>query len=121
QLTKDTSTNAPGAGSDLLSNTTNTGFALGTAAATANVPQVGVFKTTAGLLEMATGDRLSVDYAGTLTSVAGVVITVSLIPTQATRTEVTYFFTGASVNTDQCFFIADRNYRATIASEVHAV
>ncbi len=121
QLTKDTSTNAPGAGTDLLANTTNTGFALGTAAATANVPQTASFKTTAGLLEMATGDRLSVDYAGTLTAVAGVVITVSLIPTQAARTEVTYFFTGASVNTDQCFFIADRNYRATIASEVHAV
>lgn len=121
QLTKDTSTNAPGAGTDLLANTTNTGFALGTAAATANVPQVATFKTTAGLLEMATGDRLSVDYAGTLTLVAGVVITVSLIPTQAMRTEVTYFFTGASVNTDQCFFIADRNYRATISSEVHAV
>lgn len=121
QLTKDTSTNAPGAGTDLLSNTSNTGFALGTAAATANVPQVGTFQTTAGLLDLATGDRLSVDYAGTLTSVAGVVITVSLIPTQAMRTEVTYFFTGASVNTDQVFFIADRNYRATIASEVHAV
>ena len=120
QLTKDTSTNAPGAGSDLLSNTTNTGFKLGTTAV-ANVPEVAVFKTTAGLLEMATGDRLSVDFSGTLTLVAGVVITVSLIPTQAARTEITYFFPGASVNTDQCFFIADRNYRATIASEVHAV
>lgn len=121
QLVKDTSTNAPGAGTDLLTNNSNTGFALGTALATANVPQTAAFATTAGLLEMATGDRLSVDYNGTLTSVAGVVITVSLIPTQAARTEVTYFFTGASVNTDQCFFIADRNYRATIASEIHAV
>ncbi len=121
QITKDTSTNAPGAGTDLLTNNTSTGFALGTALTTANAVQTAAFATTAGLLDMATGDRLSVDYAGTLTLVAGVVITVSLIPTQAARTEVSYYFTGASVNTDQCFFIADRDYRAVIASEVHAV
>lgn len=121
QLTKDSSTSAPGAGSDLLANNTNTGFALGTALATANVPQVATFKTTAGLLDMATGDRLGVDFAGTLTAVAGVVITVSLIPVQAARTEVSYFFTGASVNTDQVFFIADRNYTARISSGVWAV
>ncbi len=121
QITKDTSTNAPGAGTDLLTNNSNNGFALGTALTTNNATQVATFATTAGLLNMATGDRLSVDFNGTLTAVAGVVITVSLIPTQAARTEVTYFFPGASVNTDQCFFIADRNYRATIASEIHAV
>jgi len=121
QITKDTSTNAPGAGTDLLTNNSNAGFAIGTALATANVPQVAAFATTAGLLDMATGDRLSVDYNGTLTAAAGVVITVSLIPTQAARQEVTYFFTGQSVNTDQTFFIADRNYRVRIASEVHAI
>ncbi len=121
QLTKDTSTNAPGAGTDLLLNTTSTGFDLAAATATANVPQVASFATTAGLLNMATGDRISVDYSGTLTAVAGVVITVSLIPTQAARTEVSYFFTGASVNTDQVFFIADRDYRAVISSGIWAV
>lgn len=120
QLTKDSTTSAPGAGSDLLANTSNTGFACGTGG-TSNVPQVASFKTTAGLLELATGDRLSCDYAGTLTALAGVVITVSLIPTQAARTEVSYFFTGASVNTDQAFFIADRNYRVVISSGVWAV
>ncbi len=120
-LTKDASTNAPGAGTDLLTNTSSTGFNLSAATVSANVPQVAAFATTAGLLNMATGDRISVDYAGTLTAVAGVVITVSLIPTQAARTEVSYFFTGASVNTDQCFFIADRDYRAVIASGIWAV
>lgn len=120
QLTKDSSTSAPGAGSDLLANTSNTGFACGTGG-TDNIPQTASFKTTAGLLDMATGDRLSVDYAGTLTALAGVVITVSLVPAQAIRTEVSYFFTGASVNTDQVFFIADRNYAARIASGVWAV
>ncbi len=121
QLTKDTSTNAPGAGTDLLANTSNTGFALGTAAATANVPQVASFKTTAGLLEMATGDRLSVDFAGAVTALAGLVITVSLLPTQAVRTEVSYSFPGASVNTDQTFFIADRDYRAVISTGIWGV
>ncbi len=122
QLTKDTSTNAPGAGTDMLANTSNTGFALGTAAATANVPQVASFKTTAGLLELATGDRLSLDFAGTLTAVTGVVVTVSLVPTQAARQEVSYFFPGAATaNVAQSFFIADRDYRAVISSGVWAV
>jgi len=121
QITKDTSTNAPGAGSDLLSNTSNTGFKLGTTG-TVNVPEVAAFKTTAGLLNMATGDRLSLDFSGTMTAVAGLVITVSLVPVQAARQEVTFFFPGAqTANVDQTFFIADRNYRARIASEVHAI
>ncbi len=120
QLVKDASTNAPGAGTDLLTNTTSTGFTLGTQAV-ANVPQVATFATTAGLLNMAVGDRISVDFAGTLTLVAGVVITVSLVPTQAYRTEVSYYFGGASVNTDQVFFIADRSYTARIASGIWAV
>ncbi len=70
---------------------------------------------------MAVGDRISVDFAGTLTLVAGVVITVSLVPTQAYRTEVSYYFGGASVNTDQVFFVADRSYTARISSGIWAV
>lgn len=77
QVTKDTGTNAPGAGSDLLSNNSDAGFNL---KGTANTVQVGTFKTTAGLLKMSPGDRLSVDFAGTLTSLAGVVVTVELRP-----------------------------------------
>lgn len=75
QVTKDTGTNAPGAGSDLLTNNTNAGFNL---KGTANTVQVGTLTPTSANLRLAAGDRLSVDFAGTLTTLAGVVITVTL-------------------------------------------
>ena len=75
QVTKDTGTNAPGAGADLLTNNTNAGFNL---KGTANTVQVGTLIATQASLQLAAGDRLSVDFAGTLTTLAGVVITVSL-------------------------------------------
>lgn len=77
QLVKDTATDAPGAGTDLLTNNTNTGFDLN---ATANTVQVGALSGTAANLRLATGDRLSVDYANTIQSSAGVVVTVALAP-----------------------------------------
>lgn len=77
QVTKDTSTNAPGAGTDLLTNNTNTGFDL---AATANTPQQGALTTTAADLRLAAGDRLAVDFANAIQSSAGVVVTVLLAP-----------------------------------------
>lgn len=79
QVTKDTGTTAPGAGTDLLSNNSSTGFDLN---GTANTVQIGTFVTTAGALNLAAGDRLSVDYAQTLQSTVGVVITVCLAPLQ---------------------------------------
>lgn len=75
QVTKDTGTDAPGAGTDLLTNNTNAGFNL---KGTANTVQAGTLTETAANLKLAAGDRLSVDFAGTLTAVAGVVVTVSL-------------------------------------------
>lgn len=71
QVTKDTSTNAPGAGTDILTNNTNTGFDLN---ATAQTVQVGTFAATS----LAVGDRLSVDFANTIQSTAGVCVTVIL-------------------------------------------
>lgn len=73
QVTKDTGTNAPGAGTDILTNNTNTGFDL---AATANTVQVGTFAATS----LAAGDRLAVDYANAIQSTAGVVVTACLAP-----------------------------------------
>lgn len=73
QVTKDTGTNAPGAGTDLLLNSSGAGFDL---KATANTLQKGVLVTTAGVKNLAAGDRLSVDYAGTQTAVVGTSITV---------------------------------------------
>ena len=47
QVTKDTGTDAPGAGTDLLTNNTNAGFDLN---ATANTVQVGTLVATAGVV-----------------------------------------------------------------------
>jgi hypothetical protein len=75
QVTKDTGTAAPGAGTDLLTNNAGAGFNL---KATANTVQVGALSATPADLILAAGDRLSVDFAGVLTAVAGVVVTVSI-------------------------------------------
>lgn len=77
QITKETTTGAPGAGTDLLTNNTNAGFNL---KATANTVQVGTLNATEANLQLAAGDRLSADFAGTLTDLAGVVVTVTLKP-----------------------------------------
>lgn len=75
QVVKDTGTNAPGAGTDLLTNNSNAGFNL---KGTANTVQTGTLNATVSNLQLAAGDRLSVDFAGTLTTLAGVVVTVTL-------------------------------------------
>lgn len=76
QLVKDTGTAAPGAGTDLLTNNTNTGFNLN---ATANTVQVGTLVAVA-TRTLAAGDRLSYDFAQAIQSSAGIVITVCLAP-----------------------------------------
>lgn len=75
QITKDTSTNAPGAGTDLLTNNTNAGF---NCKGTANTVQAGTLVSSEATRTLAAGDRLSLDFAGTITALAGVVVTVSL-------------------------------------------
>lgn len=77
QVVKDTGTDAPGAGTNLLTNNSNAGFNL---KATANTVQTGTLTSTAATKKLAAGDRLSVDFAGTLTDVAGVVVTATLRP-----------------------------------------
>jgi hypothetical protein len=77
QVTKDVTTDAPGAGTDMLSNNTNTGFDL---SLTANTVQNGALKTTAGLRKLNAGDRLSIDFANAIQSTAGLKIGVQLIP-----------------------------------------
>lgn len=75
QVTKDDATDAPGAGDNLLTNNTNAGFNL---KGTANTPQIGTLVATLATRRLAVGDRLSVDFAGVLTTLAGVVVTVML-------------------------------------------
>lgn len=79
QVTKDTGTQAPGAGTDLLTNNTNGGFDLNAAA---NTVQIGTLVTTAGVTNLAAGNRLSVDYAQLVQATVGVVITVCMAPLQ---------------------------------------
>jgi hypothetical protein len=74
QVTKDVTTDAPGAGTDMLSNNTNVGFDLN---ATANTVQNGTLKTTAGLRKLNAGDRLSIDFANAIQSTAGLKIGVA--------------------------------------------
>lgn len=77
QVVKDTSTNAPGAGTDLIA---STGFDLN---GTANTVQNATLTSTAADLLLAAGDRLSVDFANTIQSSAGVCVTVALAPVTA--------------------------------------
>ena len=72
QITKDTGTTAPGAGTDLLSNNTNAGFDL---KSTINTVVYGAFK--AGVSrKLSRGDRLSLDFAGDHTDVNGLTVTI---------------------------------------------
>lgn len=71
---KDTSTSAPGAGTSLHQSGS---FNLN---ATANTVQSATVSTTVATLTMAAGDRLSVKFANTIQSTAGLVVTVGLSP-----------------------------------------
>lgn len=116
QLTKDTSTNAPGAGTDLLTNNTNAGFDC---KGTINVVQTGTLTATTASLRLAPGDRLSADFAGTLTALAGVVMIVVLSPVYKTF-DVTFNMNANASLADQCIFIAQRPCKLVMASEVHS-
>ena len=116
QLVKDTGTDAPGAGTNLLTNNTNAGFDC---KGTINVVQTGTLTGTAASLRMAPGDRLSVDFAGTLTALAGVVMIVVLQPVFKTF-DVTFNLNANAALADQCIFIAQRPCKLIMASEVHS-
>lgn len=77
QLVKDTGTDAPGAGTDLLTNNTNTGFDL---AATANTVQAGVLTSTVATKTLAAGNRLSVDFANAVQASSGITVTACMAP-----------------------------------------
>lgn len=77
QITKDTGTAAPGAGTALLTNNSNAGF---DGRAAANTVQVGTLTATAADLLLAAGDRLAVKYEAAGTELANVAISVLLVP-----------------------------------------
>ena len=75
QVTKDPSGTAPGAGTALLTNNTNAGFDC---KAAVDTNQVGTLTATTASLQLAAGDGLSLAYTGTLTTLAGVAVTIAL-------------------------------------------
>ena len=75
QVVKDTATDAPGAGTDLLTDNSNAGFDC---KANNNTVLNGTLTGTVASLQLAVGDRLSLDFAGTLTALAGAQATVFL-------------------------------------------
>ena len=75
QVVKDHGTDAPGAGDNLLTNNSNAGFDC---KATANTVQSGTLTSTTANLQLAAGDRLSVDFTDSATELVGATITVTL-------------------------------------------
>lgn len=117
QVTKDTSTNAPGAGTDILTNNTNAGF---NCKGTINVVQTGALTATAATLIMAAGDRVSIDFAGTLTALAKVFIIVVFEPWYTNLKDVSIKAFANADAVDQAFWIADRSYRILDSRYVNA-
>lgn len=111
QVTQDTGTDAPGAGTNILTNNAGSGFDC---AGAVNTVQNGTF--TAGT-RLATGDRLSVDFSGTTTSLATMCIVVTFAPAEDLK-DVTIFCQANATHIDANFFIADRPYYVVAASAV---
>lgn len=112
----DTGTTAPGSGTTILA-------AAQSVKGAANTPISVPLTATAANLKMVAGNRLSVKYTGTLTALAGVVVTVTATSVggsvyigeqQATFT----LLANGSLAAAQGFFIADRDYEVVDASAV---
>ena len=111
-VTKDTGVLAPGAGVALQAGVFDP-------AATVNTVQTGVLSATPASLQLATGDRLAVLFGtGTITSLAGVVISVYLTPCNKSETAVYYANVNADIKT-QTFFIANRDMTITGVQAVY--
>lgn len=99
-VTHDTGTNAPGAGTALITPIAVT--------AVANTVTPGVITASTAALTLAAGDRLSVLFAGTLTTLAGVVVTVTMIPTAEVELAQVFWRANGDIAT-QSFFQANRD------------
>lgn len=116
-VTKDTSTNAPGAGSSILAAAVNVN-----STATANTVVTPALHATASRAVMTPGDRLAVKMAGTLTALAGLVIVVSfangtsstIVPAPAGVVTVQYgLLSNTNLGVATSFFTAERNYEVS--------
>ena len=95
-VTKDTGTQAPGAGVTMMTGTFD-------CTTTANTVLNATLTATTANLTMAAGDRLSVLFGGTLTTLAGVVITVTLQPTAASETAQIFWRANGDIATTTVF------------------
>jgi hypothetical protein len=77
QVKKCTGTQAPASGTNLLTNNTSAGF---NCKATANTVQNGTLTATAATKTLAAGNRIALDFTGTTTALAGVLVTIVLRP-----------------------------------------
>ena len=111
QVTKDSGTTAAGAGTSLLSSA----FTATTAAATV---QNGSLVTTTGVTTLAAGDRLSAKFSGSVTELAGLVVTVVLTAVSDPK-EIISVKLAATAASAQTFFIADRAYQIVSIKEIH--
>lgn len=101
-VTKDVSTNAPGAGTSILA-------AAQSVKGTINTTVYPALAASTATLTMASGDRLAVKMTGTLTALAGLVVTVFFNGSAADHIVIPVsYWDGAA--TDRTLFIADRSY-----------
>jgi hypothetical protein len=105
-VTHDTGTQAAGAGTSVQTGT----FACTTIVN--NTVTAGVLTGTTSVLTLAAGDRLSVLFSGTTTTLAGVVVTVYLTPQGLSETSEYYVRVNGDVAT-QNFFCANRDIVVT--------
>jgi hypothetical protein len=117
QVSKLLSTEAAGSGTVLLTNNSDAGFNL---KSTINAVQEGALATSLATRRLAAGNRLALEFTGTLTAVAGLCVSVELEPAYDREEVVFNLEAAASLGTDACIFIADRNYRIIGAKQSHA-
>lgn len=110
-ITHETGTTAPGSGTVTMTNTFN---CKGTAEVVQNATLLSVDGNgdiNSGLV-LASGDRLSILFSGTLTTLAGVVVTVYLVP--GFKEQTAQFVANANaLITTQGFFVANRDMQIT--------
>jgi hypothetical protein len=115
-VTKDTGTQAAGAGSTVQVGTFNAKGTANTVQYASLLAVDGQGNPAAGL-KLAAGDRLSIVFTGTLTTLAGVNLTVYLAPGQHEQPAIYYMNANASIAT-QSFYQANRDVMVTGVSMI---
>ncbi|HXC05792.1 MAG TPA: hypothetical protein VNZ86_13615 [Bacteroidia bacterium] len=112
-VTIDTGTAAPGAGTSVLA----AAFALNTAGgAVANTVQTVALSATAANLRINAGSRISFKATGTLTALAGLVVTVTYAPIQDAIDVSWTLALNANLAVNQVILTANRTYELIVAS-----